>query len=148
ALRAVQTPQGFRRQVLERAHRASWSTASDDAALVERTGGTVHVVGGDVLAAKVTGPDDLESLARALRATRPPLLLVLGGPPGVGKTDLAREWVRRRRAVHLRIDSLEQALVRGGVREVGSQGYAVAHAVAADQLVLGLGVVADAVHPV
>jgi 2-C-methyl-D-erythritol 4-phosphate cytidylyltransferase len=149
ALRAVQTPQGFRRTVLETAHRDTRATATDDATLVERGGGTVHVVAGDARAAKITGPGDLEALEQSLRSSRPPVLLVLGGPPGVGKTHVARAWARRRGAVHLRVDTVEQALLRAGTtREVGVEGYAVARAQAADHLDLGLGVVVDAVHPV
>lgn len=71
-LRAVQTPQGFRLEVLRGAHehgahRAADEAvaASDDAALVEAAGGTVHVVPGDSLAFKVTTPLDL-ALARLL----------------------------------------------------------------------------------
>src|SRR5699024_765604 len=45
-LRAVQTPQGFPREVLERAH-ASGIAATDDAALVEALGHPVVVVDGD-----------------------------------------------------------------------------------------------------
>ena len=40
ALRAVQTPQGFRRDVLVRAHVAVGADATDDAGLVERLGGS------------------------------------------------------------------------------------------------------------
>lgn len=58
-LRAVQTPQGFRREVLEHAH-ASGLQATDDAALVELCGDDVVVVDGDPLGAKVTTADDLE----------------------------------------------------------------------------------------
>jgi 2-C-methyl-D-erythritol 4-phosphate cytidylyltransferase len=64
-LRAIQTPQGFRRDVLERAH-AVWSEATDDAALVERLGLPVLVVDGDRRALKVTTADDLETAARIL----------------------------------------------------------------------------------
>jgi len=63
-LRAIQTPQGFRRDVLERAH-AGGSCATDDAALVELTGVQVTVVDGDPRAVKVTAPPDLE-LARTI----------------------------------------------------------------------------------
>ena len=65
SLRAVQTPQGFRRDVLARAHAVS-SDATDDAALVERLGERVLVVDGDARAFKVTTPDDLEAAARLL----------------------------------------------------------------------------------
>ncbi len=64
-LRAVQTPQGFRRDVLTRAHAAS-SDATDDAGLVERLGEPVLVVDGDPRALKVTTPADLETAARLL----------------------------------------------------------------------------------
>ncbi|WP_374971454.1 2-C-methyl-D-erythritol 4-phosphate cytidylyltransferase [Terrabacter sp. BE26] len=66
-LRAVQTPQGFRRDVLERAH-AGGSAATDDAGLVERLGERVLVVDGDPLALKVTTPADLAAAARLLTA--------------------------------------------------------------------------------
>lgn len=69
-LRAVQTPQGFRRAVLERAHRAAGETegATDDAMLVERLGVRVFCVPGAEAALKITRPADLttaESLATA-----------------------------------------------------------------------------------
>jgi 2-C-methyl-D-erythritol 4-phosphate cytidylyltransferase len=68
SLRAVQTPQGFRRDVLARAHAVS-SEATDDAGLVERLGEPVLVVEGDRLAFKVTTPEDLEAATRLLTAT-------------------------------------------------------------------------------
>ena len=64
-LRAVQTPQGFAREVLVAAH-AGGGSATDDAALVELTGHHVVVVDGDPLAFKVTTPDDLEHAERVL----------------------------------------------------------------------------------
>lgn len=67
ALRAVQTPQGFRRETLERAHAVS-SAATDDAGLVERLGERVLVVEGDQRALKVTTPADLDAAARLLAA--------------------------------------------------------------------------------
>jgi 2-C-methyl-D-erythritol 4-phosphate cytidylyltransferase len=71
-LRAVQTPQGFRRDVLERAYAAATpddAVVTDDAALVERTGVAVTVVDGAPEAFKVTTPLDL-LLAEALVAAR------------------------------------------------------------------------------
>lgn len=59
SLRAVQTPQGFRRDVLERAHAAARGPATDDAALVEALGGVVTTVDGSPEALKVTTPFDL-----------------------------------------------------------------------------------------
>ncbi|MGA7833974.1 MAG: 2-C-methyl-D-erythritol 4-phosphate cytidylyltransferase [Acidimicrobiales bacterium] len=57
----VQTPQAFRRDVLERAH-ASGEDATDDAGLVEAIGGVVVVVPGESTNLKITLPDDLETL--------------------------------------------------------------------------------------
>ena len=69
-LRAIQTPQGFRRSVLEAAHaQPSKEEATDDAALVERAGGTVHVIPGHPEAFKVTRPIDLV-FAEAVLAQR------------------------------------------------------------------------------
>jgi len=58
-LRAVQTPQGFRADVLLRAHENVAGQVTDDAGLVERLGERVHTVPGDPLAFKVTTPFDL-----------------------------------------------------------------------------------------
>jgi 2-C-methyl-D-erythritol 4-phosphate cytidylyltransferase len=55
---AVQTPQGFRRSALARAH-AGAAEATDDAALVEQAGGRVVVVPGELANRKVTHPIDL-----------------------------------------------------------------------------------------
>jgi len=66
ALRAVQTPQGFRHQVLVRAHEAAGDAdASDDAGLVEQLGVAVVTVPGSDDALKVTTRSDL-ILAEAL----------------------------------------------------------------------------------
>jgi 2-C-methyl-D-erythritol 4-phosphate cytidylyltransferase len=69
ALRAVQTPQGFRRDVLERAHASGVSAATDDAALVEALGVTVTTVAGSAEALKVTTPFDLQ-VAEGILARR------------------------------------------------------------------------------
>ncbi|GAA4295943.1 2-C-methyl-D-erythritol 4-phosphate cytidylyltransferase [Mycobacterium paraffinicum] len=59
-LRAVQTPQGFARDLLLRAYqRAGTADFTDDASLVEHVGGQVQVVDGDVLAFKITTQLDL-----------------------------------------------------------------------------------------
>jgi 2-C-methyl-D-erythritol 4-phosphate cytidylyltransferase len=70
-LRAVQTPQGFRRSTLSEAHAAADpdAPATDDAGLVEALGGKVVVVPGDEEAFKVTRPLDLV-LAEAVLARR------------------------------------------------------------------------------
>lgn len=59
-LRAVQTPQGFRKDILVEAHRRTPAgDATDDASLVERTGVPVTLVEGAALAFKITTPVDL-----------------------------------------------------------------------------------------
>jgi 2-C-methyl-D-erythritol 4-phosphate cytidylyltransferase len=82
-LRAIQTPQGFVREVLLHAHERAhgWAqerttdgasesaggvAVTDDAGLVEACGGRVQVVPGDPRAAKITTPDDLAAAERAL----------------------------------------------------------------------------------
>jgi 2-C-methyl-D-erythritol 4-phosphate cytidylyltransferase len=65
-LRAVQTPQGFRTDLLRRAYdQAVAGGFTDDASVVELTGTPVQVVEGDPLAFKITTPNDL-LLAEAL----------------------------------------------------------------------------------
>ncbi|MGW4100566.1 2-C-methyl-D-erythritol 4-phosphate cytidylyltransferase [Mycobacterium sp. NPDC004974] len=67
-LRAVQTPQGFRTDVLRRAYqRAGAGVVTDDASLVEQIGTPVQIIEGDPLAFKITTPLDL-LLAEAVMA--------------------------------------------------------------------------------
>ncbi|MFI6037760.1 2-C-methyl-D-erythritol 4-phosphate cytidylyltransferase [Streptomyces sp. NPDC051315] len=68
-LRAVQTPQGFDRATLVRAHETVADDVTDDAGMVERIGLTVVVVPGHEEAFKVTRPLDLV-LAEAVLARR------------------------------------------------------------------------------
>jgi len=78
---AIQTPQAFRRAALERAlavDAAVLARATDDAWLVERTGGTVRVVESTPANLKVTTPFDLR-LAEHLLADR------LSPPPAPGR---------------------------------------------------------------
>jgi 2-C-methyl-D-erythritol 4-phosphate cytidylyltransferase len=64
-LRSVQTPQGFRRDVLVAAHGAGLDPHTDDAGMVEKAGVVVSCVPGSELALKITRPLDL-ILAEAL----------------------------------------------------------------------------------
>jgi|TARA_B100000959_G_scaffold40367_1_gene39805 2-C-methyl-D-erythritol 4-phosphate cytidylyltransferase len=63
---AVQTPQGFGAAAIRAAH-AGGADATDDATLVEASGGTVVVVTGETDNVKITRPVDLE-VARCLLA--------------------------------------------------------------------------------
>ena len=65
---AVQTPQAFRADVIRMVHR-SGAEATDDAALVESTGGRVELIPGPARNLKITEPDDL-LVAAALLAGR------------------------------------------------------------------------------
>ena len=68
----IQTPQAFRRELLVRAHEkaaACGMLATDDAALIEWTGGKVKIVRGSYYNFKVTTPEDLP-LAEAVAAKR------------------------------------------------------------------------------
>ncbi|HLF79059.1 MAG TPA: AAA family ATPase [Dehalococcoidia bacterium] len=78
-----------------------------------------------------------------------PLLIIFGGLPGAGKTTVARQLARQIGAVHVRIDTIEQALVASGLINgpVNDAGYRVGHAVAEDNLRLGRIVIADSVNP-
>jgi 2-C-methyl-D-erythritol 4-phosphate cytidylyltransferase len=58
-LRAVQTPQGFRRDVLVAAHAAAVDEHTDDAGMAEKLGVAVHTVPGEESALKITRPLDL-----------------------------------------------------------------------------------------
>jgi predicted kinase len=75
-----------------------------------------------------------------------PALIALSGLPGVGKTTIARELAVALGAVHVRIDSIEQALRNAGMT-VYDEGYRVAYAVAEDNLRLGRIVISDCVNP-
>lgn len=68
-LRAVQTPQGFDRDTLLRAHETVTDNVTDDAGMVEQLGLKVMVVPGHEEAFKVTRPLDLV-LAEAVLARR------------------------------------------------------------------------------
>lgn len=70
-LRAVQTPQAFRRDLLIQAHAQAESDgweATDDASLVERAGHNVAIIEGTYSNIKITTPEDLLVAEALLRA--------------------------------------------------------------------------------
>ena len=66
----------------------------------------------------------------------------------MGKTAIATGLARSIKAVHLHIDSIEQALRNSNVTISGPEGYVVAYAIAEDNLRLGCTVIADSANPV
>ncbi len=69
ALRIVQTPQFFRRALLDRAYEQPYTAAfTDDASVVEASGETVHLCAGERRNLKLTTPDDLAIAAALLEA--------------------------------------------------------------------------------
>ena len=79
--------------------------------------------------------------------SKPAQLIVFSGLPGSGKSTLARLLARHLGAAYLRVDSIEAALLNATGHPATVEGYMVAYALAADQLELGLTVVADCVNP-
>lgn len=70
-LGAAQTPQGFRRDVLDAAYALADQEHTDDAALVAQAGHRVVAVPGDVLGFKITTPADLERARTLIAPQRP-----------------------------------------------------------------------------
>ena len=81
-LSAAQTPQGFRRGVLEAAYRRAQDDFTDDAALVAAEGHRIVTVAGDERAFKITTAADLER-ARAIVAPLPPVITSLDPSPAL-----------------------------------------------------------------
>lgn len=83
-------------------------------------------------------------------AKKIPLLIVLGGLPGTGKTTIARRVADQLDATYLRIDTIEQALrsALGLKDDVGPAGYVVACSISTENLASGRTVIADCVNPV
>lgn len=79
-LSAAQTPQGFRRDILDAAYRDARGEFTDDAALVAEAGHRVAAVLGDPQGFKITTPADLDR-ARRLVARHPHVPVSLQTPP-------------------------------------------------------------------
>jgi predicted kinase len=80
----------------------------------------------------------------------PAVLVVVGGLPATGKSTVAGHLARLIGAPYLRVDRIEQAIVAYSPLEhpIGAAGYAVAYALASEQLTLGLDVIVECVNPI
>ena len=125
SLVAVQTPQGFRAAALRAAH-ASGIDATDDAAVIEASGGTVIVVEGSLDNEKITTERDLLHAAARWAAT----------PADDGGTAVADIRIGHGFDMHRISDDPERPMVLGGIVFDGVAGLvghsdadAVTHAV-------------------
>lgn len=77
------------------------------------------------------------------------VLVVIGGLPAVGKSTIATLLAAETSSPYLRVDRIEHAIVQWSAlsHPVGPAGYAVAHALADEQLRLGLDVIVECVNP-
>ncbi|MFD1050034.1 AAA family ATPase, partial [Kibdelosporangium lantanae] len=76
-------------------------------------------------------------------------LVVLGGLPATGKSTVAAELIRRTGFPYLRIDTIEQTIVRTtSLRHpLGVVGYAIGYALAGEQLRHNVSVIVECVNP-
>jgi predicted kinase len=77
-----------------------------------------------------------------------PTLYIFSGLPASGKTTLSQLFARRVGAAHVRIDTIEQALRELCSIDVQGEGYRLAYRLTADNLRLGISVVADSCNPI
>ena len=77
-----------------------------------------------------------------------PVLIVLSGPPGIGKSTVGDAVARLHPAVRLSIDDVEEAMLACGLPASGTgvAAYEVVRAAAEQNLALGKDVVVDAVN--
>lgn len=77
-----------------------------------------------------------------------PTLFIFAGLPGSGKSTLAKHLAVVVPALYLRIDTVEQGLRDVCGIKVEGEGYRLSYRLAADNLRLGLNVVADSCNPI
>lgn len=77
------------------------------------------------------------------------MLIIFSGLPGSGKSTIAQALAKQLSAFYLRIDTIEQAILKAeeGDCEMGPAGYFVACSLARENLLLGATVITDSVNP-
>ena len=82
-----------------------------------------------------------------IKMSENPTLYIFSGLPGSGKSTLAQLLAPRVNGLYLRIDTIKRGLRDLYSIEVESEGYRLAYRIAADNLRLGVNVVADSCNP-
>lgn len=77
-----------------------------------------------------------------------PFLYIFSGLPASGKSTLSQKLANHLSAVYLRIDTVEQAIKDLCSFKVEGEGYRLSYRVAADNLNLGISVVADSCNSI
>lgn len=90
-LAAAQTPQGFRRDVLDEAYDAALADFTDDAALVAEAGHAVAAVPGHPLAFKITTATDLERARHLIAEPAPHVAAHLGRAPALPRVGVGTD---------------------------------------------------------
>jgi predicted kinase len=76
------------------------------------------------------------------------VLFIFSGLPAVGKSTIAKYVAKKHKAIYLRIDTIEQGLRDLCNVKVQGEGYRLAYRLAAENLNLGINVVADSCNPI
>ena len=90
-LAAAQTPQAFRRDVLDAAYAAATTEFTDDAALVAEAGHAVAAVPGHPLAFKITTAADLDRARHLIAGPAPHAAAHLGGAPALPRVGVGTD---------------------------------------------------------
>lgn len=77
-----------------------------------------------------------------------PILFIMSGLPGTGKSTLSQFLAKKYNIPYIRIDTIEQGLRDLCHIEVVTEGYQLAYRIAAEHLKLGVNVVADSCNPI
>lgn len=77
-----------------------------------------------------------------------PILFILSGLPGSGKSTLSQYIAKKYKMVYLRVDTIEQGLRELCHLDVVDEGYELAYRIAGDHLKLRIPVLVDSCNPI